>query len=195
MARPNRCATWLAVALVVGASVAPLLGAPLLLQAKPYIVNHELRQCMPNPGIGLGGWEPAEACPEGYQLLTPQPPEKPWYLKLLELLDSLFGLSNKVVWVPKASTLVGLAAFILIVRRVLQVFGGVLDKLTHGVGPIVMNALISLYVALEGKLADGLTLYEVLEAVLTFVGTWLSWEAIKRLVRGGSDGQADVRPA
>lgn len=179
MAKAYRVTAWVVLALAFAA-----LAGPVLAQALPWVVNHDLKQCMPNAGIGLSGWVPAEVCPDGYTILVPKPPEQPWYIKLLEALNNWFGLSSKVLWLPKPATLAVIASAILLVRRFLQLFGGIFDKVTHGIGPVILNAIISFYVALEGKLADGLSAYELLEALFTFFGTWGVWEYIKHVVNG-----------
>jgi hypothetical protein len=152
--------------------------------ASKWYVNHELKQCVPYAGIGLGGgWVVADECPAGYQV--PQSPEEPWYIKLLKLLDGWFGLQEKVVWLPSAKVLAGIASLVLVLRRFLQVFGGLFDKLTHGVGTLVLSAVVSFLVQVQPLLADGkLTVYEAVLALLTTVaGAAGVWEVLKRLVR------------
>jgi len=152
--------------------------------AGKWYVNHELKQCIPYAGIGLGGdWVVADECPDGYQV--PQPPEEPWYIKLLKILDGWFGLQEKVVWLPSAKVLAGIASLVLVLRRFLQVFGELFDKVTHGVGTLVLSAVVSFLVHVQPLLADGkLTAYEAVLALLaTVAGAAGVWELLKRLVR------------
>jgi len=164
-----------------------VLAAPVL-AAQQWYVNHETRQCIPNAGIGLGSpWVLADSCPEGYS--QPAPPEEPWYIKLLSALDRWFGLKDRVVWVPSAAQIALVTSAVLVLRRLLQLLSlPFVDRLTHGIGTIVISALLSFLVAVQPSLADGkLTAYEAILALVTTVaGAAGLWEALKRLVRHGA---------
>lgn len=175
MAKTRVFAAWLVLALVVGASVAPLLA-----QALPWVVNHDTKQCMPNPGIGLGGWAPAAACPEGYAVVVPKPPEKSWWEKLAESLNTVFGLSDKVAFVFEVSKLATVAAFVAFLKRALAVFGITVS----GKANWILSAVTAFIAYIEPMVADGkMTYYEVLLAVLWFVfGSGIVWKALKSVV-------------
>jgi len=182
-----RDSAWLGAALALPAVLGLVLAAPVF-AAQQWYVNHETRQCLPYAGIGLGGaWVLADTCPEGYSL--PAPPEEPWYIRLLNALDRWFGLKDKVVWVPSASQIALVTSAVLVLRRLLQVFSlPFIDALTHGIGTLVISAILSFLVAVQPSLADGkLTAYEaILALVATVAGAAGLWEALKRLVRHGA---------
>lgn len=155
-----------------------------------YLVSDAQRICVPvaqNPGIGLGGYVYAETCPEGYTIVElPPTPEKPWYVRLLEVLDTWLGLKSKIIWIPSASQLALLASLVLLLRRLLQLFQiPFVDSLTHGFGTLLISAVLSFLLYVQPLVADGaLTAYEAILALLsTVAGAAGLWEVIKRLVR------------
>lgn len=176
-----------ALATAVGAVFAFLLAAPLL-DAQPqggFLVSDQKRQCHPvpsNPGIGIAGYRYATECPDGYQV-TPLPkPEQPWWIKLLDLLDRLFGLSNKFVWVFPLSKLASITAVVLVMKRVLQAIGlAVAGRWTW-----LVTAAVSFLMYIEPLLADGkLSVYELILSLLYAVfGSSVAWKTIRSAVTG-----------
>jgi hypothetical protein len=177
----------LGAALALPAVLGLVLAAPVL-AAQQWYVNHDAKQCIPYAGIGLGGnWVVAETCPEGYS--QPVLPQEPWYIRLLNALDRWFGLREKVVWVPSAAQIALVTSAVLVLRRLLQLLSlPFIDRLTNGVGTLLISVLLSFLVAVQPSLADGkLTAYEaVLALVTTVAGAAGLWEALKRLVRHGA---------
>jgi|GEM_PF-3823651 len=160
----------------------------VLLAATPvvagWLVDESARVCYGPiagpPGIGLGGLQYAETCPDGYaQAQLPQPP-KPWWQALLEQLDTWFGLSRKVVWVPTAKQLAVLTLVIAILRHGLG-----LARWISGLWTLVLSAVLAVVLYVQGAVADGsLTIMEAILAVIsTVAGSAGLWEGLKRLVR------------
>jgi len=132
------------------------------------------------PGIGLGGLQYAEACPDGYaQAPLPQAP-KPWWQSVLEQLDTWFGLSTRVVWVPTAKQLATLTLLIAILRNGLG-----LARWINGPWTLLLSAALAVALYVQGAVADGsLTIMEAILAVAsTVAGSAGLWEGLKRLVR------------
>jgi hypothetical protein len=159
-----------------------------LLAAAPavagWLVDESARVCYGPvagpPGIGLGSLKYADACPSGYaQAQLPQAP-KPWWQSALEQLDTWFGLSRKVLWVPTLKQLAVLTMIIAILRH-----GVGLSRWVSGPWTIVLSAILSVALYIQGAVTDGsLTLMEAILAVVTTVaGSAGLWEAMKRLVR------------
>jgi hypothetical protein len=160
----------------------------VLLAAAPavagWLVDEDAKVCYGPvagpPGIGIGGLRYADACPAGYtQAQLPQPP-KPWWQALLEQLDTWFGLSRRVVWVPTAKQLAALTLLIAILRNGLG-----LSRWINGPWTLLVSALLAVALYIQGAVADGsLTLMEAILALSTTVaGAAGLWEGLKRLVR------------
>jgi hypothetical protein len=132
------------------------------------------------PGIGLGGLKYADGCPAGYtQAQLPQAP-RPWWQALLEQLDTWFGLSQRVVWVPTAKQLAALTLLIAILRNGLG-----LSRWINGPWTLLLSAALAVALYVQSAVADGsLTLMEAILAVVsTVAGSAGLWEGLKHLVR------------
>ncbi len=178
--KKSRHTARLAAAFALAAAGVMVL-APALWAAGGYLVNDENKTCIAmqqNPGIGLSGYRWADVCPDGYQVVTPPPPaEPPLWQKILSAIDSWFGLSNKVLWVPTAKQLALLSFLVLLIRRVLPFI--------EGSKTLVVSTVLAFLLYIEGAVADGrLTWYEALFGLAsTVLGAAGLWEVIKRLVR------------
>lgn len=177
----------LGFALALAAVGGVVLAAPLL-AAGGYLVSDAKRECYPlsrPPGVGLGGLRWAEECPEGYEVKPLPQPEKPWYVKLLDVLDRWFGLKDRVLWVPSAGQVALVTSLVLLLRRLAQLFQvPIIDQVTHGWGTVVISALVSFLTVVQPLVEDGsLTWYELGLALGATMGAAAAfWEVIKGLV-------------
>lgn len=170
------------------AAIGGMVLAPALWAAGGYLVNDQKKVCHfleQPPGVGLGGYRWAEQCPEGYEVLPLPAPEKPWYVKLLDALDRWFGLKQKVIWLPTAGQVALVGSIVLLLRRLLQVLQHpLIDRLTHGLGTIIISAIVSVLTVVQPMLEDqALSLYELLLALASTVALSSGfWELLKSLV-------------
>lgn len=168
-----------AAALLAAAGVMVL--APALWAAGGYLVSDEQRECIAvagPPGIGIGGYRYSETCPEGYAIKElPSPPEPPAWQKLLDAIDSWFGLKNRILWIPTAKQLLLLSFLVLLIRRALP--------FVSGGKTLVVSTVLAWLLYIQGAVADGsLSAYEAIASLLaTVAGAAGLWEGIKRLVR------------
>lgn len=174
--------------IVVFSIVLALVAVPSLVIAG-YLVNDSKKECLvvgENPGIGIAGYRYSDTCPDDYSVVFQGPVEKPWYVKLLEVLDTWFGLKSRVLWVPSAGQIAFVSALVLALRRFLQLplFGALFDRLTHGVGTLIISFVVSTLTNIQGYLDGGLTVWELALAIFsTVAGAAVFWESLKRLVR------------
>lgn len=162
------------------AAAGVLVLAPALWADGGYLVSDSRRVCHPveqDPGIGIGGYYYASTCPEGYTVEPLPQPEPPAWQKLLDALDSWFGLKNRVVWVPTAKQLLLLSFLILLIKRALPFI--------NGGKTLVVSTVLAWLLYIQDAVADGsLTAYEAVASLAaTVLGAAGLWEVIKRLVR------------
>jgi hypothetical protein len=152
-----------------------------------FLVSDSKKECIPvasNPGIGLAGYRYGEVCPDGYGVVTPSN-STPFYIKLLNLLDSWFGLRNKLVFLPNGLFVAFLMFLVALIRFVASqpLLNGVLDKITNGKGTVALTAALGLLLQLQDFLQGGLTAYEALTWLFSVIGAMGLWEVVKRIVR------------
>lgn len=181
--KKDRHSSRLGAALALAAFGAVVLAAPLL-AAGGYLVSDEKKECLQvaaNPGIGVGGYYYSETCPEGYTINDLPQPEQPWWIKLLNQLDKLFGLSDKYLWVFSVSKLASIAAAVLLVKRILGVVGATIA----GKWTWLVTAVVGFLSYIEPLLSDGkLSVYEAILAVFYVVfGSSVVWKTMKALIQ------------
>jgi uncharacterized protein YggT (Ycf19 family) len=190
MAKPRkfRISTGLGLAVLVAVLASLVVATPAIALEPGFLVNDAAKVCHPfqgPPGIGIGGFRWDTACPEGYSIRPLPEPPVPWWQKALDLLDSWLGLRSKILWIPSAGQLALIASLVLLLRRLLQLFQvPLLNKLTNGLGTLVLSALVSFLTVVQPMLDGGLSAYELLAALVLSVGGAAGvWEALKKLVR------------
>lgn len=174
--KKGRFASWVVLAVLVFALGAPLLWAGYLVSDKEKVCY----QVSSNPGIGLGVFYYSEECPSGYAVKSLPEPETSWWVKLLNMLDKLFGLSNKYVWVFSISKLATIAAIVLFIKRLLGLVGATIG----GKWTWLLSAVVGFLTYIEPLLSDGkLSVYELLLSVFYVVfGSSLVWKTAKAAV-------------